>query len=715
MSRSLGVLTVDLIAKTGGFESGMDRAQRVADKKTREIERQAAARAKAIQDAFTNMAGAIAGSLAAAFSIDALIDYTRQLVQTGTEIQRLSQLAGASATEFQRFAHGAESAGVPMDKFADILKDAQEKIGEFLLTGGGELKDFFELIAPKVGLTADAFRKLSGPQALQAFYTALEKSGIGSKEVITQMEALASDASLLIPLLRDNAKGFSDAADEAERFGLILSDEALAGLDEVRKGGKEAQGAFEGWTRQLAQDMLPTLLEMSRNLQGAGLALDGLGQIANVVVRGTFNALATAAIGVSKAFEYMGTAVGGALSAISQAGTGEFAQALGTLKALGNDLTRIDKEAQGAIARVWTGGNEIKPLEVPTMTEGAGMLATPSKTPAKRSDSSRSKAEYEPLADAARAYETALASLNRIQTEATTSGWNLNTAQQELLHVMQSPEWLQMPDTWRVAVAEQSAYAIEAEKAAAEQQRLNELLAVTPTAQLQAQRETMQFLAQAFEQGRISAEQFGEAATAALGNVGNTEAVTNLKEGFLDLSTVANDAARNMAGAFTDFFTGTNDDIGAMLANFLKATAQMIAQALMLKAIKMGLSAMGVPGFEKGGAFGSSGEVTAFANGGIVDSPTFFKFANGGSFQTGLMGEAGPEAIMPLKRGPNGKLGVIAQGGGGDVNVSITVNEGQRSEQGTGDGRGRELARAIEAKVVEVISNQKRPGGLLYS
>lgn len=368
MSRSLGTLTLDLIAKTGGFESGMDRAQRVADKKTREIERQAAARAKAIQDAFTNMAGAIAGPLAAAFSVGAIVDYTRQLVQTGAEIQRFAQLAGASTTEFQKFAHGAESAGVPIDKFADILKDVQEKIGEFLLTGGGELKDFFEVIAPKVGLTAEAFRKLSGPEALQAYFSALEKSGIGQKEVIAQMEALASDSSLLIALLRDNAKGFREAADEAERFGLVLSDEALAGLDEIRKGGKDAQSAFEGWTRQLAQDMLPTLLEMSRNLQGVGLALDGLGQVANLVVRGTFNTLATAAIGVSKAFEYMGTAVGGTLAAISQAGTGEFSQALETLKALGNDLTRIDKEAQGAIARVWTGGTEVKPLLSPTGT-----------------------------------------------------------------------------------------------------------------------------------------------------------------------------------------------------------------------------------------------------------------------------------------------------------------------------------------------------------
>jgi hypothetical protein len=65
-------------------------------------------------------------------------------------------------------------------------------------------------------------------------------------------------------------------------------------------------------------------------------------------------------------------------------------------------------------------------------------------------------------------------------------------------------------------------------------------------------------------------------------------------------------------------------------------------------------------GYAKGGVFGDG--VSKFAAGGIVSSPTLFKFANGGTTQTGLMGEAGPEAIMPLSRGPGGKLGVNASG-----------------------------------------------------
>jgi hypothetical protein len=80
-------------------------------------------------------------------------------------------------------------------------------------------------------------------------------------------------------------------------------------------------------------------------------------------------------------------------------------------------------------------------------------------------------------------------------------------------------------------------------------------------------------------------------------------------------------------------------------------------------------SLAGAFGFAKGGVF-AGGRVTAFATGGVVTGPTPFPMRGG----LGLMGEAGPEAIMPLTRGPGGKLGVQAIGGGGSV-VRLVVEE----------------------------------------
>lgn len=96
--------------------------------------------------------------------------------------------------------------------------------------------------------------------------------------------------------------------------------------------------------------------------------------------------------------------------------------------------------------------------------------------------------------------------------------------------------------------------------------------------------------------------------------------------------------------------------------------------------------------FAKGGGF-AQGRVQPFASGAVVSGPTAFPMRGG---RTGLMGEAGPEAIMPLSRGPDGRLGVRAQGGAGPVNVVVNITtpdvEGFRRSQGQ---IAAELGRAI--------------------
>ncbi|MFK8034281.1 MAG: phage tail tape measure protein [Hyphomicrobiales bacterium] len=74
----------------------------------------------------------------------------------------------------------------------------------------------------------------------------------------------------------------------------------------------------------------------------------------------------------------------------------------------------------------------------------------------------------------------------------------------------------------------------------------------------------------------------------------------------------------------------------------------------------------GIPGFANGGVF-AAGNVLPFAKGGVVSAPSYFPIQGG----LGLMGEAGPEAIVPLARGADGSLGV--RGGGNSVSVSVNI------------------------------------------
>ena len=117
-------------------------------------------------------------------------------------------------------------------------------------------------------------------------------------------------------------------------------------------------------------------------------------------------------------------------------------------------------------------------------------------------------------------------------------------------------------------------------------------------------------------------------------------------------------------------------------------------------------------GFANGAAFAKN-KIVPYAMGGIVNKPTLFQYANGGSGRFGLMGEAGAEAILPLRRGSNGKLGVEASGG---AMGNITVNVDAAGSSVEGDtGQASQLGKAIGVAVQQELIKQKRPGGLLAS
>jgi lambda family phage tail tape measure protein len=117
--------------------------------------------------------------------------------------------------------------------------------------------------------------------------------------------------------------------------------------------------------------------------------------------------------------------------------------------------------------------------------------------------------------------------------------------------------------------------------------------------------------------------------------------------------------------------------------------------------------------YANGGVFDGSPSLSAYS-GQVVSQPTMFAFARG----AGVMGEAGPEAILPLKRGSDGKLGVVSRGGGDIiVNTNVTVDSNGNAQSQTGGASqdsARQLGKIIETKVKEVMVSESRQGGQLW-
>ncbi len=170
---------------------------------------------------------------------------------------------------------------------------------------------------------------------------------------------------------------------------------------------------------------------------------------------------------------------------------------------------------------------------------------------------------------------------------------------------------------------------------------------------------------------------------------------------------------KGMGDALVDFALTGKTSFGEMVESMLLGLVRLEMQMTMSNMYKSmggfgGIMSMftGTPVPSANGNVFSSNGIQAFANGGtftnsIVSEPTLFKFAKG----TGLMGEAGPEAIMPLRRGSDGSLGVVASGSsGGNVSVQVINNSNaQATTQETTDSKGN---RKIEVVIGDMTAGE---------
>lgn len=184
--------------------------------------------------------------------------------------------------------------------------------------------------------------------------------------------------------------------------------------------------------------------------------------------------------------------------------------------------------------------------------------------------------------------------------------------------------------------------------------------------------------------------------------------LSSMRSTIADTGREVRSLSRSMSSGLKNAFEGVVFD-GDRLSDALNDLADSIAKAAYKAAITPvfnhlgGILGRGVESVVNGlmpfadGASFAQGRVMPFATGGIVSGPTYFPMRGA----TGLMGEAGPEAILPLRRGADGRLGVGTDGGGRPVTVVMNIS--------TPDVSGFERSRSqIAAQMSRALSSARR-------
>ncbi|MCY9821140.1 hypothetical protein [Aeromonas media] len=184
----------------------------------------------AIVQGFSVVQGAVLGLVGTAVGLAASVS---ALAQQGRELEQMSLKAGVSVEKMQELAYATEQYNVSGDKLADMLKDVQDKLGDFSATGGGEFKDWMENIAPKVGLTVTKLQQMAGPEALIAVQNAMDATNVSASEQVFYLESIANDVSTLQPLLRNNGAELQRLTGHYRNLNVALSQTDITQLNEM--------------------------------------------------------------------------------------------------------------------------------------------------------------------------------------------------------------------------------------------------------------------------------------------------------------------------------------------------------------------------------------------------------------------------------------------------------------------------------------------------
>lgn len=695
-NRSLGSLTVDLIARTGGFVTGMDRAARTARSSMDNIGR-----------AVSRAATVIGAGIASATGIVAA--WTNSTINAAVEIERLSQLSNTSTENFQRWALGASTAGIEQQKLADILKDTQDKVGDFIQTGGGGMADFFENIAPKVGVTAEEFRKLSGPDALQLYVSSLEKANISQSDMVFYLEAIASDSSLLLPLLRNNGEAMGEWADKAQELGAILGTETIAAAKEAKKEFQTLGLVYEGLKNRVIEQLLPSLMALTQQFTSTSEGTSKLDEISRIASTG-MKLLGVTGTVVGGIFKAVGTAIGGTAAVLERLinfdPSGAFKLATDVVFDFNRNVLQSAKDA----TTIWNGTVKAILIEEPPAPDTSN-LSKGFEKESKKIVSEFQKAQKE-IKDILDGITEDIATYGQTNSEKTIFGLMKLGASETQIEVarlkLATIDWL---DATIAGMDEIERYEQE------RNERSGEVLASI--------QQEIDLMGMTIEQQEIynNLKWAGVDAESERGKqiVENTKLLQAQREQ-METQVAAMDSVRDAGkGFFVDLANGSK----SFKESFVDAIETIRDRLIALAAEKLIEQIFGQQGTTNTGSSGGWAQALTQIVGAFAGSR-----ATGGPVSSGRMYEVGengrPELITNangkqyLIPGNNGNITPLGGSGGSsaatfDININIVQGTSSETQSGESEQGAKELVGMIKTVCTQWATEQSKPSGFFYN
>lgn len=809
--KSLGTLTIDLIAKVGGFVSGMDKAERSSLKWRKQVESDV----KAVGAAVSTIGTAAAGAAIAASSAGLLL--LKSTSEQITETDRWAKSLRVSTQELLGWQFAAEKAGVSGDQMADIFKDIGDKIGDAVLNKSGEAVDALNAL----GLSADKLSKTTPDKQLLAIGEALSKISTNAGK-ITILESLGNDLSKLLPLFDNNNEKLKLFIQQAKDYGVAPDAKSINDLLKVNELFQDIDAQVKGLKIEIASGLakvdlsqLNKSLSDVKNILTDPSVLQGLASLVSQIA-GLAGWMAKAASEAGKLAVASGNrmaALGGNvdMSNIDQINerieylqrnlsgrNGFYSQGesfFGWLTGGDDSVKTLSEELKGLIEQRQKLSEQKNAVNLPPTTQAT---TAPKSSFALGDNEVNGKppvdAGVKKLEGAFKATEQSY--LRQIALIDTTGKKTAEVTEQQKLQFDIADGKLEGLNATQRQRLEQLATEVDrlnAVKKANEDnlkvaeyvanlQRENANSAATLNAdivgagmgdktrdrmreRLAVEREfnekradlQLRYLTGEIRNQGEYDRYTGELEKAQAERLANYESyyqqidqldadwVTGARDGLANWVDDATNYSSQAASAMQSAMSGITSNIVDMLndneaswkdwsVSVLKSIQTVLVNMAIANAVSSigslfsfgaaaggstpsgsyASAAAGVKLNAKGGVY-ESADLSKFSNS-IVNSPTMFAFAKG----AGLMGEAGPEAIMPLTRAADGSLGVRAlnsgQGQGGGLSVSIgdinfNAQTQQPASQGIASAAGRQLTDAILRTVNDEVS---RPGTPLW-